>query len=262
MNNLKLDRAIIFFDAETTGVSTEESRIVELACIKYNVDGSTEEKTIVVNPGVPIPKEASDVHGFTDEMVADKPLFKRYAPAIREWFDGCDLAGFNSDLFDVPLLSNEFERAGLSGIDWNPSLLDMLKMYRLLFPNTLSDVYKRLTGYDLENAHSALADINATKAIADILVPMLKEKSESPITNTEQVDKFMQGDKRRFDIAGKMYKDSDDIVRWSFSKNINNPVLEDAGFLMWFMRQDFPKESKAKIIELQMTIKPGNTTVQ
>ena len=134
---MKLEKPIVYFDLETTGVDTEVSRIVELACIKYNVDGTTEEKTIIVNPTVPIPIEASDVHGITDEMVVDKPAFKQYAQAIRDWFDGCDLAGFNSNNFDVPLLSAEFERAGLEGINWNPILVDVMQLYRNLFPNTL-----------------------------------------------------------------------------------------------------------------------------
>ena len=129
---MKLEKPIIYFDIESTGVETESARIIELACIKYNVDGAQEEKTILVNPGVPIPKEASDVHGITDEMVKDKPFFKQYAQAIRNWFEGCDLAGFNSDNYDIPLLSAEFERVGLEGINWNPNLLDVMKLYRLL----------------------------------------------------------------------------------------------------------------------------------
>ena len=94
---MKLEKSIIYFDIESTGVETETARIVELACIKYNPDGTQEEKTVLVNPGVLIPLEASEVHGITDEMVKDLPTFKKYAQAIRNWFKDCDLAGFNSD---------------------------------------------------------------------------------------------------------------------------------------------------------------------
>jgi DNA polymerase-3 subunit epsilon len=94
---MKLTKPLCFFDIESTGVETETARIIELACIKYNVDGTQEEKTILVNPGVPIPLEASDVHGITDETVKDKPFFKQYAQAVRSWFDDCDLAGYNSN---------------------------------------------------------------------------------------------------------------------------------------------------------------------
>lgn len=248
---MRLERPIIYFDIESTGVETETARIIELACIKYNVDGTQEEKTILVNPGVPIPLEASDIHGITDETVKDKPFFKQYAQAVRSWFDGCDLAGFNSDNYDIPLLSAEFERAGLEGINWNPNLLDIMKLYRLLYPNTLSDVYKRLTGKELEGAHGALIDIIGTKEIADILIPKLQDLSETPIDNVKHIDEYMQGDKRRFDLAGKMYIDVDGTVKWNFSKNKDKAVLADLGFVNWFMVQGFPQESKNKIRELQ-----------
>ena len=248
---MKLTKPLCFFDIESTGVETETARIVELACIKYNVDGTQEEKTILVNPGIPIPKEASDVHGITDEMLKDKPFFKQYAQAIRNWFDGCDLAGFNSDNFDVPLLSAEFERAGLESINWNPTLFDVLKLYRELFPNTLSEIYKRLIGKELEGAHGALADIKATKEVGDAILPLLVEKSETPIKTPKDVDEYLQGDKKRFDLAGKMYLDVDGVVKWNFSKNKDKPILADLGFVNWFMGQGFPQESKNKIKELQ-----------
>jgi len=246
-----LERPIIFFDIESTGVETETARIVELACIKYNPDGTKEEKTIKVNPTIPIPLEASEVHGITDEEVKDLPTFKQYAQAIRNWFEGSDLAGFNSNNYDVPLLSAEFERAGLEGINWNPTLFDVLTLYRDLFPNTLSAVYERLTGEELEGAHGAVADILATKQIADIIFPLLVEKSETPIETPRDVDEYLQGDKKRFDLSGKMYIDVDGIVKWNFSKNKDKAVLADAGFVNWFMQQGFPQESKNKIKELQ-----------
>lgn len=252
---MRLEKPIIYFDIESTGVETETARIVELACIKYNPDGTQEEKTIKVNPTIPIPIEASDVHGITDEMVKDLPTFKQYAQAIRNWFDGCDLAGFNSDNYDVPLLSAEFERAGLEGVNWNPNLLDVIKLYRLLYPNTLSDVYKRLTGKELEGAHGAVADITATKEIADLLIPKLKETTEESLETVGDIDSFMQGDKKRFDLAGKMYIDTDGVVKWNFSKNKDKAVLADAGFVNWFNQQGFPQESKNKIKELQNNIK-------
>ena len=248
---MKLEKPIVYFDIESTGVETETARIIELACIKYNVDGTQEQKTILVNPGVLIPIEASDVHGITDEDVKDKPFFKQYAQAIRNWFEGCDLAGFNSDNYDIPLLSAEFERAGLEGINWNPNLLDVMKLYRLLYPNTLSEVYKRLTGKELEGAHGALADISATKEIADILIPKLRETTEDNLETVLDVDNFMQGEKKRVDLSGKMYKDADGVVRWNFSKNKDKAVLIDSGFINWFMGQGFPQESKNKIKELQ-----------
>lgn len=252
---MKLEKSIIYFDIESTGVETESARIVELACIKYNPDGTQEEKTIKVNPTIPIPIEASDVHGITDEMVKDLPTFKQYAQAIRNWFEGCDLAGFNSDNYDVPLLSAEFERSGLEGISWNPNLLDIIKLYRLLYPNTLSEVYKRLTGKELEGAHGAVVDILGTKEIADILIPQLNDTVEEQLVTIAEIDSFMQGDKKRVDLAGKMYTDVDGVVKWNFSKNKDKAVLADTGFVNWFNQQGFPQESKNKIKELQAKTK-------
>lgn len=239
-----MEKPTIYFDVESTGVSTSTDRIVELACIKYNPDGTKEEKTILVNPEIPIPLEASSVHGITDEMVKDKPTFKQYSQAIRDWFYGCDLAGFNSDNFDIPLLSAEFERAGLGGIDWEPNLLDIFKLYRHLYPNTLSDVYKRLTGKELEDAHSALADITATKEIAEILLKDLQ------VSSTKEVDELLQGENKRFDLAGKLYIDQDSVVRYSFGKDKGKSVKDNTGFAKWMLGQDFPQETKNKLKQL------------
>ena len=247
---MKLEKPIIYFDLESTGIETDTARIIEIACIKFKPDGTQEEKTILVNPGVLIPKEASDVHNITDDIVKDKPLFKQYAPAIRAWFNDCDLAGFNSDNYDVPLLSAEFERSGLEGVDWNPNLLDIMKLYRLLYPNTLSDVYKRLTGKELEGAHGALADVSATKEIANILIPKLKETTEETLETTFDIDNFMQGEKKRYDLAGKLWKDVDGVVRYNFGKDKDKSVKENKGFGQWMLNQSFPQETKNKLKEI------------
>lgn len=177
-------------------------------------------------------------------MVKEKPIFKQYAQAVRDWFEGCDLAGFNSDNYDVPLLSAEFERAGLQGIDWNPSLLDILKLYRKLYPNTLSDVYKRLTGKELEGAHGAVVDIQGTKEIADILLKGLEVKT------VKDVDDFLQGDSKRFDLSGKLYKDTEGVVRYNFGKDKDKSVKDNPGFARWMLNQDFPRETKDKINQI------------
>jgi DNA polymerase-3 subunit epsilon len=246
---MKIIKPIVFFDLETSSVDTETARIVEIACIKINPDGTRETKTTRINPEIEIPLEATAVHGITNEDVKDSPTFKQVGTSLREWFEGCDLGSYNGNNYDIPLLSAELVRAGLEPIDWNPNLLDALIMYRHLFSNTLSDVYKRLTGKELENSHSALADVEATLTIAEILIKDLEQQTVS------EIDLMLQGDKLRYDLAGKMYKDSESIVRWNFSKNKDKPVLEDSGFINWFMNQSFPKESKDKIKELQLKVK-------
>lgn len=241
---MKITKPIVFFDLETTSVDTETARIVEIACIKVFPNGTKETKTTLINPEIPIPQECIDIHGITDEMVKDKPTFKQIATSLREWFKDCDLGGYNSNSYDIPLLSAELVRAGLESIDWNPNLLDAFSLYRHLFPNTLSDVFERLTGKELENSHSALFDIEATIEIADILTKDLEQQT------TEEIDLMLQADKLRFDLAGKLYKDEEGVVRWNFSKNKDKPVLEDKGFCNWFLGQGFPKESKDKLKDI------------
>lgn len=247
---MKLEKPIIYFDLESTGVETETARIIELACIKFNPDGTKEEKTILINPEIPIPLEASEVHGITDEDVKDKPTFKQYAQSIRKWFEDCDLAGFNSNNYDVPLLSAEFVRAGLAPINWNPNLIDLLQLYRHLYPNTLSDIYKRLTGKELEGAHGALVDVTGTREIADILIPQLQTSVEEKVETVQDIDEFLQGDKKRFDLAGKLWKDSEGVVRYSFGKDKDKSVKEEQGFGRWMLTKEFPAETKNRIEEL------------
>lgn len=245
-----MKKPIIYFDLETTSTDVTKDRIVEISCIKYNIDGTTEKKYSLINPETEIPLEASEVHGITNEAVKDSPTFKQIAKSMRSWFEGCDLAGYNSNNFDVPLLSAEFERAGVDGINWNPNLLDVLVLYRYLYPNTLSDVYKRLTGKELEGAHSAENDVLGTKEIADILIPQLREIAEEKIETVEEIDKYLQGDQKRFDLAGKLYVDKGGVVRYGFGKDKDKSVVENKGFGQWMLNQSFPKETKDKIREI------------
>lgn len=241
---MKLTKSILFFDLETTGINTEEDRIVEIACLKINPDGTRETKVTLINPEVPIPLEASNVHGITDETVKEAPKFKQIAVSLREWFNNCDLGSYNGNNFDVPLLSAELVRVGLEPIDWNPNLLDILALYRNLFPNTLSDVYKRLTGKELDGAHSALVDVEGTFEIAEILTKTLEQQT------VEEIDLMLQGERIRVDLAGKLYKDSDGVVRYSFGKDVNKSVKDEPGFAKWMLNQSFPKETKDKIKEI------------
>lgn len=242
---MKINRPIVFFDLETTGVSTTKDRIVQIACVKIDLDGNKEEKKLLINPLIPIPKEATDVHGISDEMVKDAPLFKNISKALYFFFKDCDIAGYNSDNFDVPLLTEEFARVGINFLDWEYNLVDVLKHERLLHSNKLADVYKRYTGQDLDGAHDALNDVRAT---VEILFYQIEGKPE---ITPEEIDSICQGEKKRFDVAGKAYIDKDGIVRWSFGKNISQPVLQDLKYLDWVLNNDFPSESKIKLKNLK-----------
>lgn len=242
-----ITKPIITFDTETTGVDTVIDRIVQIAAIKRFPDGSTEEKNFLINPERPIPEGATEVHGITDEMVKDAPTFKQLASAMGKWFHGCDISGFNTDRFDCNIMLSEMDRCGLTFLDWECSFVDAMKLYRHFYPNTQEAIYERFFGEKLENAHDALADCRASDRI---LQKILKDNFEVPPT-PQEIDLLLQGEKLRVDMAGHMYKDAEGVVRWNFSKNKDNPVLQDAGFANWFMQQTFSAESKKKLRELQ-----------
>lgn len=240
---IKLERPIITFDVETTGTNVEADRVVQIAAVKRNLDGTTEQKNILINPTIPIPEGASEVHGITDEMVKDAPTFKQIAVAFKAWFKDCDICGFNSDQFDVPIVSAEFNRIGMVFIDWECNFLDVIKMYRHFYPNKLTDIYKRLFGVDFDNAHDALSDVLATNKVLDKVAELNFEES----ITVKEVDDLLQGDRKRFDIAGKIYINTEGVHCWSFGKNIDQPIKSDMGFVNWVLSKDFPEDTKSKI---------------
>lgn len=236
-----LQRPIIFFDLETTGLDVSTARIVEIACIKIDVDGNRTEKHSIINPTIPIPKEASDVHGITDEKVQGKPKFIELSKSLYAFFYGCDIAGYNSDNYDIPILVEEFSRCNIVFGDWNLNTIDVYKVEQLLRPNKLSDVYKRYTGKDLKDAHSALSDVNAT---LEILLHQYDGKDEA---TPQEIEEFYRA-KKRYDLSNKMYLDSEGNVCWSFGKNSNKPIQNDMKYVEWVLQQKtFSKETKIKI---------------
>lgn len=160
--NLNLKNPLVFFDLETTGTNITTDRIIELAYVKVFPNGKTEEKDIYINPGMPIPPASTAVHHITDEMVADKPLFKDVARNIAKVFEGADIAGFNSNRFDVPLLIEELLRAGVNLDISKRKFVDVQTIYHIMEPRTLKAAYKFYCGAPLVDAHSALADTRAT----------------------------------------------------------------------------------------------------
>lgn len=177
-------------------------------------------------------------------MVKESPTFKQLAVGIRDWFAGCDIGGFNSDSFDVLLLLAEMNRSGVEFSTEGVNFVDVRKVFQKLYPNTLSDIYRRFFGKELEGAHNALMDVIATK---EILEYILAQHPELELNSPQDIDDFCQGTKRRVDMAGKMYKDEEGTIRWNFSKNKDKPVKEDKGFTQWVLNQDFPRETKDKL---------------
>jgi DNA polymerase-3 subunit epsilon len=242
---MKINKPIVFFDIETTGLDIQKDRIIEIATIKYDVDGSSEEKKYRFNPQIPISKEASEVHGITNDMLKDCPYFVQYAKSLSEYMYGCDIGGYNSDFFDFPFLIKEMERSGVEDFpNWELNLIDVYKYEKYLNSNKLGEVYKRYTGKILEGSHDALNDIRAT-----IEILFHQTKNNKDIT-PEEIDLLCQSDKKRFDVNQKLYINKDGVVCWSIGKFAHKPFDYDLKYLNWVLNSDFPKETKQKLNEL------------
>ncbi len=236
-------KPIIFFDLETTGISITQDRIIQIGAIKVLADGSEEVKNVLVNPTIPIPAGATAVHGISDAEVKDKPKFKQIAKSFAGWLAGCDLAGYNSDNFDVPMLIEEFNRAGIAFPEEGTQFIDVLKIERKVNGHTLSETYKRYTGEELEGAHDALIDIYATMKIFQ------KQLEANPLLPSDagEIETFCQGDgNKRVDFAGKLYK-KEGQVYWRFGKHRDKLVSETVDYCNWVLQSDFPSETKAQI---------------
>lgn len=164
---LNLQRPLVFFDLETTGVQITRDRIVEISIVKVHPDGERETKTRRINPGIPIPPEATAVHGISDEDVADCPTFAQVARSLYTWLEGCDIAGFNSNRFDVPMLIEEFLRAGVAINFDDRYFVDVQTIFHKMERRTLEAAYKFYCNKTLENAHSAEADTLATVEVLE-----------------------------------------------------------------------------------------------
>lgn len=241
---MKFKKPIIFFDLETTGVDTMVDKIVQIATIKIDPKGHKEEKSYLVNPEMPIPVGASAVHGITDDMVKDSPTFSKYAKGLSEYLQGCDIGGYNSNNYDIPLLLEEFSRVGVELDMSETNFVDVLAIERQLNPNTLSAVYERYMGQPLEDAHDALIDVKATVSILEQQIALHKIKSDA-----SALDAFSQGENKRVDIAGKLCE-IDGEVCWTFGKYRHQPLKNDLSYVSWFLKQPIPTQTKKIINKL------------
>ena len=241
---LNLQRPIVFFDLETTGVQITRDRIVEISILKISPDGERETKTRRINPEMPIPAEASAVHGITDADVADCPTFAQVARSLYTWLEGCDIAGFNSNRFDVPMLVEEFLRAGVA-VDFDDRhFVDVQTIFHKMERRTLEAAYKFYCGKTLENAHSAEADTLATFEVLEAQLDRYPEDLKNDIPALAEFSTHG----RRVDFAGSLaYNDKDEIVI-NFGKYKGVPVTEvfrkDSGYYNWVMGAQFPLETK------------------
>jgi DNA polymerase-3 subunit epsilon len=251
---LNLKRPLAFFDLETTGTDFVKDRIVELSILRLNPDGSRTQKTWRVNPGIPIPLEASKIHDIYDEDVALSPSFKTLAPEIFEMLDPSDLAGFSSNKFDVPLLLEEFIRAGHNFSIDNRALIDVHRIYTHFEKRTLEAAYQFYCNKVLENAHSAEADTNATYEVFMAQLERYAGDLKSDITFLHDLS-----NEERVVDSGRRFIFSGGKVVFNFGKYKGRPVEEvlktDPGYYSWMMQGDFAQHTKQKLTEIKENMK-------
>ncbi len=256
--NLSLKKPIVFFDLETTGIQISSDRIVEISILKIFPNGNKESKTWLVNPEIEISKEASDIHGITNEQVVTEPLFSELAPKISQMIEGCDLAGFNSNRFDIPLLAEEMLRANINFDMIDRLAIDVQVIFHKKEQRTLGAGYKFYCDKDLENAHSAEADTLATFEILEAQI----EKYEDVENDMEFLAKFSERTKN-VDLLGRLVYDKNDTPVFNFGKHKGKSVEEvynrEPGYYSWMMNGDFPLYTKKVLSEIVEQIKLNKT---
>ncbi len=246
---LKLTRPIAFIDLETTGVNLANDRIVEIAIIKISQDGSRQVKRKLINPEMPIPKESSDIHGITDEMVKDAQTFKQAANEIKMFIDNCDMGGYNSNRFDIPILMEEFLRAGMDVDLSDRKMVDVQHIFYTMEPRTLTAAYKFFCEKELVDAHSAEADVDAT---IEVLMAQLK-RYENLGDSVESILSVI-GEDKIVDYARRFSFNDKGVEVFNFGKHKGKAVKDvlkaEPQYYDWMMRGDFPLHTKQKLTEI------------
>ncbi len=253
---LNLKSPIIFFDVETTGLNITTDKIVEISYIKVFPNGNEESKTIRLNPEKHISEQSTAIHHITDDDVKDKPTFKMVAKELAKTFEGCDVAGFNSNRFDIPLLEEEFINAGIDIDLARRRFVDVQTIFHKMEQRNLVAAYKFYCGKNLEDAHSADAD---TRATYEVLKAQLDRYPS--LQNDVQFLSDFSTQNKNVDLAGRIiYNDNNEEV-FNFGKYKGQAVTEvlkrDSGYYGWMMRGDFPQNTKKVLTRIFMRMKQG-----
>ncbi len=249
---INLVRPICFFDLETTGINISKDRIVEISVLKIFPNGNKESKTWLVNPQIPIPDEVSSIHGITDEMVLNEPSFRSIGLYIKDMINNCDLGGFNSNKFDIPLLAEEFLR---NEIDFNLDdikCIDVQNIFHKMEKRTLGAAYKFYCKKDLIDAHSSKAD---TLATFEVLEAQIEKYSELE-NNVDFLSDFSSRNKS-VDLAGFIIYNKENIPCFSFGKHkgktVDFIIENEPGYLGWILNSDFPMYTKKILTKLRLS---------
>lgn len=248
---LNLKNPIIIFDLETTGINIASDRIVEISYLKVDVNGNESSKTYRVNPEMPIPEKSSAIHGILDEDVKDAPTFKEVAKILARDFEGCDLAGYNSVRFDIPLLAEEFLRVGVEIDLKRRKFVDVQVIFMKMEQRTLSAAYKFFVDKELKDAHSAEAD---TLATYEVLQAQL-DRYPNLENDVGKLAEF-SAHNRNVDFAGRIIYNEEDVEVFNFGKYKGKPVQEvlerDPGYYGWMMNGDFPLYTKKVLTSIKL----------
>ncbi len=252
---LNLKNPLVFFDLETTGININSDRIVEICYLKVYPNGNEESKTMRINPEMHIPEQSSAVHGIYDEDVADCPTFKEIAKQIARDIEGCDIAGFNSNRFDVPLLAEEFLRAGVDIDMSRRKFIDVQVIYHKLEQRTLSAAYKFYCDKNLEDAHTAEADTRATYEVLKAQLDRYPEALQNDMAFLADYSSFT----RNVDFAGRMVYNEENIPVFNFGKYKGKAVEEvlrkDPGYYSWMLQGDFTLNTKQMLTRIKLGMK-------
>jgi DNA polymerase III subunit epsilon len=248
---LNLKNPIIFFDLETTGINIASDRIVEISYLKVDLNGNETSKTMRLNPGIPIPEKVTAIHGITNEDVKDAPTFSEVAKSLAREFEGCDLAGYNSVKFDIPLLAEEFLRAGVDIDLKRRKFVDVQVIFMKMEPRTLAAACKFFLDKDLDQAHSAEAD---TRATYEVLQAQL-DRYPNLENDMGKLAEF-SAHTRNVDFAGRIVYDENDVEVFNFGKYKGQAVTrvleKDPGYFGWMMNGDFPLYTKKVLTSIKL----------
>ena len=248
---LNLRNPLVFFDLETTGIDIAKDRIVEISMVKVMPNGEEIVKTRRINPGMPIPPESTAIHGITDEDVKDCPKFKEIAKSLAAQIEGCDLAGFNSNRFDIPMLAEEFLRAGVD-VDLNRrKFIDVQTIFHKMEQRNLTAAYKFYCNKDLANAHSAEADTMATYEVLKAQLDRYPEL-ENDVNFLSKYSSFTNN----VDFAGRMVynEKGQEVINFGKYKGrlVEEVLKSDASYYAWIMNGDFPLNTKKMLTEIRL----------
>lgn len=249
---LNLKNPLVFFDLETTGTNINSDRIIEICYLKIYPNGNEESKTLRINPEMHIPEASTAIHGIHDEDVANCPRFKEVAANIAKDIEGCDLGGFNSNRFDIPVLAEEFLRASIDIDLSRRKFVDVQVIYHKLEQRTLSAAYKFYCNKNLEDAHTAEADTRATYEVLKAQLDRYPDILQNDIAFLADYSSY----NRNVDFAGRMVYDDNGVEVFNFGKYKGMPVADvlrkDPGYYSWILQGDFTLNTKQMLTKIRI----------